>query len=130
MSYVIAESCVDVHDRACVDECPVDRIYDGVRKGYIHPDECVDCGAREAVCPVTAIFDDAESPPAGRATATSSASSSAPASRRSGRPGEPPASARSASTTPTSPNFPPPTPRPKAPGLRTRPKAPGLRHQA
>jgi NAD-dependent dihydropyrimidine dehydrogenase PreA subunit len=63
MSYVIAEPCVDVHDRACVDECPVDCIYDGVRKGYIHPDECVDCGACEAVCPVTAIFYDADLPP-------------------------------------------------------------------
>jgi NAD-dependent dihydropyrimidine dehydrogenase PreA subunit len=62
MSYVIAEPCVDVHDRACVDECPVDCIYDGVRKSYIHPDECVDCGACEAVCPVTAIFHDADVP--------------------------------------------------------------------
>jgi NAD-dependent dihydropyrimidine dehydrogenase PreA subunit len=56
MTYVIAEPCVDVHDRSCVDECPVDCIYDGLRKGYIHPDECVDCGACEAVCPVLAIF--------------------------------------------------------------------------
>ena len=56
MAYVIAEPCVDVHDRSCVDECPVDCIYDGLRKGYIHPDECVDCGACEPVCPVTAIF--------------------------------------------------------------------------
>jgi len=56
MAYVITEPCVDVHDRGCVDECPVDCIYDGIRKGYIHPDECVDCGACEPVCPVTAIF--------------------------------------------------------------------------
>ncbi|HEX9121847.1 MAG TPA: ferredoxin [Actinomycetota bacterium] len=56
MAYVIAEPCVDVHDRSCVDECPVDCIYDGLRKSYIHPDECVDCGACEPVCPVTAIF--------------------------------------------------------------------------
>jgi NAD-dependent dihydropyrimidine dehydrogenase PreA subunit len=62
MSYVIAEPCVDVHDRACVDECPVDCIYDGVRKGYIHPDECVDCGACEAVCPVSAIFSEDDLP--------------------------------------------------------------------
>jgi ferredoxin len=32
------------------------------RKGYIHPDECVDCGACEVVCPVTAIFYDADLP--------------------------------------------------------------------
>ncbi len=56
MTYVIAEPCVDVHDRACVDECPVDCIYDGLRKGYIQPDECVECGACEPVCPVSAIF--------------------------------------------------------------------------
>jgi len=37
MAFVITEPCVDVHDRACVDECPVDCIYDGVRKGYIIP---------------------------------------------------------------------------------------------
>jgi ferredoxin len=63
MAYVIAEPCIDVHDRACVDECPVDCIYDGLRKGYIHPDECIDCGACEAVCPVTAIFHQEELPP-------------------------------------------------------------------
>ncbi len=62
MTYVIAEPCVDVHDRGCVDECPVDCIYDGVRKGYIQPDECVDCGACEAVCPVVAIFYEADVP--------------------------------------------------------------------
>jgi NAD-dependent dihydropyrimidine dehydrogenase PreA subunit len=55
MTYVIAEPCVDVKDRACVDECPVDCIYEGDRMLYIHPDECVDCGACEPVCPVEAI---------------------------------------------------------------------------
>ena len=56
MTYVIAEPCVDVVDRACVDACPVDCIYEGSRALYIHPDECVDCGACEPVCPVEAIF--------------------------------------------------------------------------
>jgi ferredoxin len=56
MTYVIAQPCVDVKDRACVDECPVDCIYQGGRMLYIHPDECVDCGACEPVCPVEAIF--------------------------------------------------------------------------
>jgi NAD-dependent dihydropyrimidine dehydrogenase PreA subunit len=54
--YVIAEPCIDVMDRACVDECPVDCIYEGGRSLYIHPDECIDCGACEPVCPVQAIF--------------------------------------------------------------------------
>jgi NAD-dependent dihydropyrimidine dehydrogenase PreA subunit len=56
MTYSICEPCIDVKDRACVDECPVDCIYEGGRMLYIHPDECVDCGACEPVCPVTAIF--------------------------------------------------------------------------
>ncbi|HET7173878.1 MAG TPA: ferredoxin [Nocardioidaceae bacterium] len=56
MTYTIAQPCIDVVDRACVDECPVDCIYEGKRSLYIHPDECVDCGACEPVCPVEAIF--------------------------------------------------------------------------
>lgn len=56
MTYVIGEPCVDIKDRACVDECPVDCIYEGGRMLYIHPDECVDCGACEPVCPVEAIY--------------------------------------------------------------------------
>jgi NAD-dependent dihydropyrimidine dehydrogenase PreA subunit len=56
MTYVIGEPCVDVLDRACVEECPVDCIYEGERMLYIHPDECVDCGACEPVCPVEAIY--------------------------------------------------------------------------
>ena len=56
MTYVIGEPCIDIVDRACVDECPVDCIYEGDRALYIHPDECVDCGACEPVCPVEAIF--------------------------------------------------------------------------
>ena len=56
MTYVITQSCIDVLDRTCIDECPVDCIYEGERMLYIHPDECVDCGACEPVCPVEAIY--------------------------------------------------------------------------
>jgi NAD-dependent dihydropyrimidine dehydrogenase PreA subunit len=63
VSYVIAQPCVDVKDKACVDECPVDCIYEGGRSLYIHPDECVDCGACEAVCPVEAIYYEDDLPP-------------------------------------------------------------------
>jgi len=55
MVYVIAEPCIDVKDKACVDECPVDCIYEGPRMLYIQPDECIDCAACEPVCPVDAI---------------------------------------------------------------------------
>src|SRR5690625_4813811 len=62
MTYVIALPCVDVKIRACVDECPVDCIYEGERMLYIHPDECVDCGACEPVCPVEAIYYEDDTP--------------------------------------------------------------------
>jgi NAD-dependent dihydropyrimidine dehydrogenase PreA subunit len=62
VTYVISEPCIDVKDRSCIEECPVDCIYEGDRMLYIHPDECVDCGACEPVCPVEAIFYDDDVP--------------------------------------------------------------------
>ena len=47
---------LDVKDKACVDECPVDCIYEGERMLYTHPHECAECGTCEPVCPVEAIF--------------------------------------------------------------------------
>jgi NAD-dependent dihydropyrimidine dehydrogenase PreA subunit len=62
VTYLIAQPCTDVLDKACVDECPVDCIYEGDRMMYIHPDECVDCGACEPVCPVEAIYHEDDLP--------------------------------------------------------------------
>jgi ferredoxin len=58
MTYVIAEPCIGVKDASCVDVCPVDCIHttDEAPLYYIDPDECIDCGACEPECPVTAIF--------------------------------------------------------------------------
>ena len=67
MTYVIAEPCVNVIDQACVAVCPVDCIHfeEGVdRMLYIDPDECIDCGACEPECPVSAIFPEESVPPA------------------------------------------------------------------
>jgi NAD-dependent dihydropyrimidine dehydrogenase PreA subunit len=50
-------------DRSCVEECPVDCIYEGARKLYIHPTECIDCGACAEVCPEQAIFADRTADP-------------------------------------------------------------------
>jgi NAD-dependent dihydropyrimidine dehydrogenase PreA subunit len=63
VTYIIALPCVDIKDRACVDECPVDCIYEGNRMLYINPEECVDCGACEPVCPVEAIYYEDDVPP-------------------------------------------------------------------
>lgn len=62
MAYVITEACIGVKDRACVDVCPVDCIYEGADQLYIHPDECIDCGACEPECPVSAIYPEEEVP--------------------------------------------------------------------
>jgi ferredoxin len=59
MTYVITAPCIDVQDQACVEVCPVDCIHfdEGDDKMlYINPDECIDCGACEPACPVSAIY--------------------------------------------------------------------------
>ena len=91
-AYVITSPCLDVVDKACVEVCPVQCIYELVddqligkdengevqnthvahpelrylyenRMLYINPDECTSCDACLPVCPVDAIF------PAGRVPA-------------------------------------------------------------
>ena len=71
MTYIIAEPCIDVKDTACVDVCPVDCIhpmkdeteaFEEHKLLYIDPEECIDCGACEPVCPVEAIFEEAALP--------------------------------------------------------------------
>ena len=64
MAYVITEPCIGTKDSACVDVCPVDCIHPRkdepefatVEQLFIHPDECIDCGACVPACPVEAIF--------------------------------------------------------------------------
>lgn len=58
MTFVIAEPCVDVIDKSCLNVCPVSCIaFDAGldRKLYIDPDTCIDCAACEPICPVGAI---------------------------------------------------------------------------
>ena len=56
MTYIIAEPCIDIKDKSCVDVCPVDCIHEFGRILIIDPEECIDCGACEPECPVEAIF--------------------------------------------------------------------------
>ena len=64
MAYIITETCIGTKDSACVDVCPVDCIhprkdepeFETATQLYIHPDECIDCGACVPACPVEAIF--------------------------------------------------------------------------
>ena len=52
MPFIIAEPCIGVKDKSCVEVCPVNCIYEGEDQFYIHPHECIDCQACEAACPV------------------------------------------------------------------------------
>ena len=70
MAYVITQPCIGVKDASCVDVCPVDCIHpapgeEGFNDNeqlFINPDECIDCGACEPACPVTAIFEESAVP--------------------------------------------------------------------
>lgn len=64
MTYIIAEPCIDVKDKGCIDVCPMDCIHgtDQDRMLYIHPEDCIDCGACVPACPVDAIFPEADIP--------------------------------------------------------------------
>jgi NAD-dependent dihydropyrimidine dehydrogenase PreA subunit len=62
MVFIIAQPCIDLKDKSCLEVCPVDCIYEGDRMLYIHPDECIDCKACEPVCPVEAIFPEEKVP--------------------------------------------------------------------
>tara|TARA_B110001454_G_scaffold218880_1_gene248386 strand:+ start:1002 stop:1277 length:276 start_codon:yes stop_codon:yes gene_type:complete len=65
VTYVITTPCIDTVDQSCVDVCPVDCIHfeEGIDKIlYIDPDECIDCGACEPACPVSAIYAEEDVP--------------------------------------------------------------------
>jgi len=72
MPYVITAPCIGTKDTACVDVCPVDCIHP--RKDepefassqmlFIHPGECIDCGACLPACPVDAIYEAPDACPA------------------------------------------------------------------
>jgi len=71
MPFVITDPCIGTKDTACVDVCPVDCIhprkdepeFETTSMLYIHPDECIDCGACVPACPVAAIYDSVDSTP-------------------------------------------------------------------
>jgi NAD-dependent dihydropyrimidine dehydrogenase PreA subunit len=70
MTYIITEPCINVKDATCTKVCPVDCIhprqdeegFDEAVQLYINPDICIDCHACVPVCPVKAIFREAEVP--------------------------------------------------------------------
>jgi NAD-dependent dihydropyrimidine dehydrogenase PreA subunit len=45
VTYIIAEPCIDIKDKSCLDVCPVDCIHEADRILVIDPEECIDCFA-------------------------------------------------------------------------------------
>ena len=62
MPHIIAEPCIGVKDASCVEVCTVECIYEADDQFYIHPEECIDCGACIPVCPVSAIYTEEDVP--------------------------------------------------------------------
>lgn len=65
VTFTITQPCIDTMDQSCVEVCPVDCIHfeEGAdRMLYISPVECIDCGACQPACPVTAIFPEDDVP--------------------------------------------------------------------
>jgi NAD-dependent dihydropyrimidine dehydrogenase PreA subunit len=64
MTHVIAQPCINVKDKACVDVCPVDCIHstDNDTQFYINPNDCIDCTLCVDACPVSAIFAEEDLP--------------------------------------------------------------------
>lgn len=62
MAMVVAEPCFNCKYTDCVVVCPVECFYEGEAMVFIHPDECIDCGACVPECPVDAIFHEDDVP--------------------------------------------------------------------
>src|SRR6476469_5658130 len=71
MPFIITDPCIGTKDTACVDVCPVDCIhprkdepeFESATMLYIHPEECIDCGACVPACPVSAIYESHDATP-------------------------------------------------------------------
>lgn len=64
MAFIITDPCIGTKDASCVEVCPVDCIHTTEESDqyYIDPDVCIDCGACQPECPVSAIYEEDEVP--------------------------------------------------------------------
>ena len=63
MTLVVTSNCQRCRFTDCVEVCPVDCFHGDNEMLYIDPDECIDCYACVAECPVEAIYCETELPP-------------------------------------------------------------------
>jgi|ERR1051325_10998922 len=62
MSHIVTSKCTGCKFTDCVEVCPVACFYELDNQLVIHPDECIDCTACVAECPVEAIYAEADLP--------------------------------------------------------------------
>jgi ferredoxin len=62
MAFVVTEPCFGCKYTDCVTVCPTEAFYQDENMLYIHPEECICCGACVPECPVDAIYDEPEVP--------------------------------------------------------------------
>jgi ferredoxin len=62
MAHVVTSKCQGCKFTDCVEVCPVACFYELENQLIIHPDECIDCTACVAECPVEAIYAQADVP--------------------------------------------------------------------
>jgi ferredoxin len=62
MAHIVTNKCVKCKFTDCVEVCPVACFYELDNQLVIHPEECIDCTACVAECPVQAIYAEADVP--------------------------------------------------------------------
>lgn len=62
MAHVVTDKCNKCKFTDCVEVCPVACFYELDNQLVIHPEDCIDCTACVAECPVEAIYAEADVP--------------------------------------------------------------------
>ena len=62
MPHIVTSKCTGCKFTDCVEVCPVACFYELDNQLIIHPDECIDCTACVAECPVEAIYAEGDVP--------------------------------------------------------------------
>src|SRR3989449_7764539 len=62
MAHVVTTKCIGCKFTDCVEVCPVACFYELDKQLIIHPEECIDCTACVAECPVEAIYAEGDLP--------------------------------------------------------------------
>jgi|SRR2546425_9002900 len=62
MAHIVTNKCVGCKFTDCVEVCPVACFYELDNQVVIHPEDCIDCTACVAECPVEAIYAEGDLP--------------------------------------------------------------------